>query len=73
MQSVVRLRRLGRVLMVVALPILVGAEGCNQVESVIARDDEPGVYKGPVDPLTEKSAEERASTLSDRLQLIQAR
>ena len=43
--------------------------GCYQDSEVIVH--EPGVYKGCSDPLLTQSAQDRASTLSDRFAQVQ--
>jgi len=66
------LSRLSLALVMVS-PFLMGVDSCSRVKGLAGLSDTAGVYKGPVDPLTNESSTTRATTLSERLQLIQAR
>lgn len=59
--------------LVLVSPILMGVDSCERVKVLAGQSNTAGVYKGSVDPLTLESAAQRATTLSERLQLIQAR
>lgn len=50
------------------LPALVSCTGSDN-----PLDQEPGDYKGVTDPLTERSADERARVLAERFKLVQDR
>lgn len=43
--------------------------GCYEEPSVTVH--EPGVYKGPKDPLTQSQVDQRAETLQKRFNLVQ--